>query len=78
MAKVLTDPQHYTNIANAIRGKNGSSDTYTPAEMADAILAIKSGSLSTGIISTIVVGTDFYAYAYVDGILSTLEVEENA
>lgn len=41
--KVLTDPQHYTNIANAIREKNGTSNTYTPADMADAILAIESG-----------------------------------
>lgn len=33
-----------TGIANAIREKNGSSDTYTPADMAGAILAIESGS----------------------------------
>ena len=57
MAKVLTDSQHYTNIANAIRGKNGSSDTYTPAEMADAILAIETGG---GNASTFVVSTRAY------------------
>lgn len=33
----------FTAIANAIRGKNGSSDTYTPDEMAAAIAAIPSG-----------------------------------
>ena len=34
-------------IANAIRGKNGASDTYTPAQMAAAIAAIPSGVLGT-------------------------------
>lgn len=32
-----------TDIANAIRGKNGSSDTYKPSEMPAAITAIPSG-----------------------------------
>lgn len=32
-----------TNIANAIRGKNGSSNTYKPSEMPAAITAIPSG-----------------------------------
>ena len=32
-----------TNIADAIRGKNGSSDTYKPSEMPAAIAAIPSG-----------------------------------
>lgn len=34
-----------TDIADAIRGKNGSSDTYKPGEMADAIDDIPVGSL---------------------------------
>lgn len=34
-----------TNIANAIRGKNGSSDTYKPSEMPAAITAIPTGTL---------------------------------
>ena len=37
MPKGLTDPQHYQDIADAIRGKNGSTGTYTPAQMANAI-----------------------------------------
>lgn len=37
MPFVKTDSRHYTDIADAIREKNGSSDTYTPAEMAAAI-----------------------------------------
>lgn len=37
MPRGLIDPSLLTDIADAIRAKNGSSDTYTPAEMADAI-----------------------------------------
>lgn len=43
MAKVAVTETYLTNIANAIRGKNGSSDTYTPAEMAAAITNIPTG-----------------------------------
>lgn len=47
MATVKTDNQHYQNIANAIREKNGeSSATYLPSEMATAIANIQ-GSLGT-------------------------------
>lgn len=37
MAKGLVSDTNLTAIANAIRSKNGSSDTYTPATMATAI-----------------------------------------
>ena len=47
MSYVITDSQNYTDIANAIRGKNGSTDTYTPAQMATAITNIPSGTLPT-------------------------------
>ncbi len=43
MAKVITDEQNYQDIANAIRAKLGSADTYTPSEMAAAIGAISGG-----------------------------------
>lgn len=43
MAKVITDEQNYQNIADAIRAKLGSADTYTPSEMAAAIGAISGG-----------------------------------
>ena len=43
MAKVLVNENNLTNIANAIRGKNGSTDTYKPSEMAEAITAISGG-----------------------------------
>lgn len=43
MANKITNTDNYVAIANAIRSKNGSSDTYTPAQMAAAIEAIPSG-----------------------------------
>ena len=48
MALIFTDDQNYSDIADAIRAKNGSSDTYLPSEMADAIAAISGGG-STGL-----------------------------
>lgn len=44
MAKVLVNESSLTGIANAIRGKNGTTDTYKPSEMAAAITAISGGS----------------------------------
>lgn len=44
MAKVLISDQYLTNIANAIRSKNSSQNTYTPAQMASAIEAISGES----------------------------------
>jgi hypothetical protein len=43
MATVTTDNRYYFEIAGAIREKNGSSDLYTPAQMAAAIRAIQAG-----------------------------------
>lgn len=40
MAKVLVTESNLTAIANAIRGRNGSSDTYKPGQMAAAVTAI--------------------------------------
>lgn len=44
MAKVLTDSSNYTAIAAAIRSKNGASTQYKPAQMAQAIKGISTGS----------------------------------
>lgn len=44
MSIIITDSQNYTDIANAIRTKAGTSDTFKPNEMAPAILTIPSGS----------------------------------
>jgi hypothetical protein len=40
MANVIINDTHLTNIADAIREKTGTSDTYKPGEMATAIQAI--------------------------------------
>lgn len=44
MSKVLVNESSLTGIADAIRGKNGSTTTYKPSEMAAAITAISGGS----------------------------------
>ena len=43
MSLVTIDDSYFTDIANAIRGKNGSTDTYKPNEMAAAISALSGG-----------------------------------
>ena len=47
MAKVLVTDTHLTDIANAIRDKNGTEDTYKPSEMASAIESIETGGADT-------------------------------
>lgn len=46
MADRLIQTETLTAIADAIRGKNGTSDTYTPSQMAAAITAISTGGES--------------------------------
>lgn len=48
MAKVLITEQYLTDIADAIRQKKASEDTYNPSEMADAIESIQTGITPTG------------------------------
>lgn len=43
MSKVLVSEENLTGIADAIREKNGSQETYTPSEMATAISNISGG-----------------------------------
>lgn len=43
MAKAFIDDTNLTAIANAIRTKNGSTDTYLPSAMSAAIEAIPTG-----------------------------------
>lgn len=45
MSKKLYEETNISAIAAAIRAKNGSQDTYTTAEMADAIEDIETGVL---------------------------------
>ena len=41
MAKVLVTESYLSDIADAIRSKNGASSTYTPAQMASAVGALE-------------------------------------
>lgn len=49
MAIVTINDEHLVNIAAAIRGKNGTQDTYKPVDMAPAIAAITGGGGSAEI-----------------------------
>ena len=46
MAYVLTTESNFDDIADAIRSKNGSSDTYRPGDMAEAIMRISGGNMT--------------------------------
>lgn len=51
MSNVIVNDENLTNIANAIREKNGETTTYLPSEMASAIQNISSGgNVTTGLI----------------------------
>ena len=47
MANVLVNSDTLKAIADAIREKNGSTDTYKPSEMAAAIIAINTDGEAT-------------------------------
>ena len=44
MAKVLVTESHLEDIANAIRAKNGTANTYKPGQMAAAVTALPGAS----------------------------------
>lgn len=70
MANKITNTQYYSDIANAIRGKNGLTDTYTPAQMAAAITAIPSGGGGDDDIDW----TDFEAQSTSTGIVMLVRI----
>ena len=65
MANVLVQESSLQDIADAIRTKNGTQNTYKPSQMADAIEAISGGGITpTGTINITTNGThDVTSYA---------------
>lgn len=58
MSNVIIDDTNLVNIADAIREKSGSTDTFLPSEMADAIKAIQGGAqVATGTFTAAATGT---------------------
>lgn len=53
------------NIANAIREKAGTTDTFKVSEMANAISNIKTNNGTYQLIDTVIVG-DAFAYQLID------------
>ena len=65
MALKLYDESDIQDIADAIRGKNGSSDTYTVSQMAQAIDDIPSGGGNIGGLANMVdINNQDYQLAY--------------
>lgn len=56
MAKVLVTESYLSDIADAIRNKNGTSNTYTPAQMASAIGALGTETKKCGVVLDDVIG----------------------
>lgn len=61
MANVLVEENSLTAIANSIRGKNGTTNTYKPGEMAAAINAIETGGNADRMIPFYTSITDNYS-----------------
>ena len=67
MANVIINDTNLTNIANAIRGKNGTSTTYKPSEMAAAITAISGGGGGSGVPAEALVLSGDCSYMFYNG-----------
>ena len=50
MSIITTDNRYYTEIADAIRNKNGTSNTYRPSEMSTAIEELKDNEILVKIV----------------------------
>ena len=69
MAVVTISDSILTDIADAIRSKNGTENTYKPSQMPDAIEAISGGGITptgTKEITSNGTGIDVASYAYAD------------
>lgn len=60
---VLTDEKNYQDIAAAIREKNGTEETYKPAEMAAAIAAIETGGGELPEEAYLITGDCYYRFS---------------
>ena len=69
MAKGISDSQHYTDIADAIRYKNGTVIKYKPSEMAGAILDIEAGEKVSEV--NIYDASGMFSITYTDGRMVT-------
>ena len=67
MANVIINDTNLTNIANAIRGKNGTTTTYKPSEMAAAITAISGGGGGSGVPAEALVFSGNCSYMFYNG-----------
>lgn len=73
MTKVLLTESYLENIADAIRAKNGTQDTYTPGEMSEAINNIESvGDYFNTTISSGTYGSGGYKRVYKNLIPNTV------
>lgn len=74
MTKVLLTESYLENIADAIRAKNGTQDTYTPGEMSEAINNIESvGDYFNTTISSGSYGSGGYKKVYKNLIPNTVQ-----
>ena len=75
MAKAFIDDANLTNIGNAIRNQNGTTTTYLPSEMADAINALPVLDTSDGTATANDLAEGTIAYVNGEKIVGALEVK---
>lgn len=77
MAKAFIDDANLTNIGNAIRNQNGTTTTYLPSEMADAINALPVLDTSDGTATANDLAEGAIAYVNGEQIVGALEVKDS-
>lgn len=77
MAKAFIDDANLTNIGNAIRNQNGTTTTYLPSEMADAINALPVLDTSDGTATANDLAEGAIAYVNGEQVVGALEVKDS-